>query len=288
MKDPNDDGTTSEGEESYFEGEVSFADEETTEAPQDQEEAQEASPEEPAAEKVDGELLPEQFNDDPEKFIKSYNELRSKLSEVGTERSHAERVAEELQSRVSQLEQAPAATPPVQDELDPEALFDQDLETYSDNPKEAIKRYVQREREGRQRDVMYQQMNSRAESATKYYQSEMKDNPDFAEREPDMQRLAKQYEHIINPMYANSPEMIKVLYALAKGQDSSIESYKAQAVEEAKKAGNLVRSEKKKAFSETSASKTSSTKDVSEMTMEEMEAELRKSGDLPDRGDPIL
>lgn len=221
--------------------------------------------------------------DVPEKFrgksvqeiIKSYQGLEGKLGQLGSEKSHKEREAEELRMRLHLMEQHMLSLTPqrqvVREDSDPLAGFEKQME---ENPQDAMKRLADNQRRlSSNLDVKVEQ-RIRERDAVNFYERQKQENPDFAVLEPDMVRLSQQYAHIVRPEYLNSPETIQILHGLAKAKN--MQRYVSEAVEKASKSQSAIKEEKRKAFSESAFSQGSqeTSRPFSDLSLEEMRKEL--------------
>jgi len=90
-----------------------------------------------------------------------------------------------------------------------------------------------------------------------------------------MVQLAQRFGQYIKPELVNRPEMVDLMYDLARGRNT--EKLVTRAIEKAKASGELVREEKRAAFSESSNSQGDSTKPFADLSLEEMEKVLGRS-----------
>ncbi len=228
----------------------------------------------------------------PKKFVgksvadiaKSYTEVERKLGQISSERAQKDKELEDLRAKYQSLEQqyngrlAQQSTdqPPQQEEetaVDPISLLDS--EEWETDPRGVIKKALKAVSSAVPKiasSVVTSQ--TRRQSAQEFYTRQKSENPDFAEREPDMAALAKKYGHIVKPEFLQSPEFVDALYHAARGM--RVQDYQSAALEKAKKSGDLVREEKRQAFSEGTSSQGDETVDFDSLSLEDQEAWLRK------------
>jgi hypothetical protein len=226
----------------------------------------------------------------PEKFkgktlhdvSKSYTELEKHVGRLGSEKAHAEKALEEAKARAAQLEAERQAlyaqlqsrsSVPEQRQQEPDLFESFEAEVERD-PVNAIKG-VGKKLINETRDVRRQiSQEMQAKQAADYYQRQRKENPEFAALEQDMQQLAMQYGRFIQPEVANSPETIDLLFSLAKSKNMS--RYIDDAVKKAQAANDMVKAEKRQAFSESSTSTGQGRVNPDDLSLEELARLLGK------------
>lgn len=226
----------------------------------------------------------------PEKFrgksvydlSESYQQLEKEKGRIASELGQARKAAEEAAAKSSLLErqlqdaanarlQQPT-TPQQREVTDPLADFDQ---RFDKDPKEAV-RYASQAAINEARNAQFQADQRMQQSlATQRYEQLKKDKSDFSEHEAEMVNLASKFGAYLRPEVANRPEIVDLMYDLARGRNT--EKLISKAIENSKKAGELVRDEKRSAFSESSNSNGSSEKDFAELSLAEMEKRLGRS-----------
>ncbi len=221
----------------------------------------------------------------PEKFvgkssmelIQAYTELEKDTgrlrTELGTTRKEREAFEEKwrLAERSSMQQASPIQTPPQQafqptQEQDPLSAFDT---KFDEDPKAAIKEAIQAQRQMAEQQNVAQVMQQRAFDANEWYNTQRKDNSDYARREPQMQRAYQQYGYLIKPEHLNSVHALQILDLVSKGMD--IDYYTKQAVTKSQTDGLSVDEEKRRSQSETSNSDGESTKNLNDLSIEELE-----------------
>lgn len=220
-------------------------------------------------------VIPEKFvGKSPLDIIKAYNNAERQLSKVSSERSEERKKREELERRVSEsesrlqaLSQQPAqrqleASP----EVDPFAEYEK---KFDEDPKGAIRSLVSTSREQIRRERELGAMQQEAAHASEYYQTQKRDNPEYAKLEPTMQALAREYGDLVDPRKVNSVKALKLLHLAAQGL--SREAYASEIASKAKKETTALKQEKRSAFSESSSSKGNSGKAFEDLSIEEME-----------------
>ncbi len=245
-------------------------------------EALDASAEEaPEAAEAELDAIPEKFvGKSPLDIIKAYNNAERQLSKVSSERAEErkrredlERRMQETEARLSALSSQPSQAPREEKaETDPFEDYDKQFDT---DPKEAIKSLVAKSKEQLRRERELNAMQQEASRAQDYYQSQKRDNPEYAKLEPKMQELAKQFGHLVDPRKSNSVEALKLLHLAAKG--ASFEALAAEVASKAKKETSAVKQEKRAAFSESSNSKGSNSTRWEDLSVEQMEKLLPKA-----------
>jgi hypothetical protein len=226
----------------------------------------------------------------PEKFkgktlhdvSKSYTELEKHVGRLGSEKAHAEKALEEAKARAAQLEAERQAlytqlqsrsSVPEQRQQEPDLFESFEAEVEKD-PVGAIKG-VGKKLINETRDVRRQiSQEMQAKQAADYYQRQRKENPEFAALEQDMQQLAMQYGRFIQPEVANSPETIDLLFSLAKSKNMN--RYIDDAVKKAQAANDMVKAEKRSAYSESSTSTGQGRVNPDDLSLEELARLLGK------------
>lgn len=223
----------------------------------------------------------------PEKFVgksigeigKSYAELERSFHKISSERSEEQKARRDLETKLQALEerlnarQAEVPRPPVVEEEDPLAEYDEEFES---NPKEAIKKTLKKVQEKALTAAQRAQLEMEAKAASDYYHSQKKDNPEFSKLEGRMTALAQEFGDLVSPSKANSVKAIRLLHLAARGAE--LDSFVKEAVDRAKKEGATIRQEKKQAFSEgTSTESGAGSKKFSELSLDEMEKLLGRA-----------
>lgn len=218
--------------------------------------------------------LPEKFRGkSAAEIAKSAQEAERRMHEIASERAFERKRAEEYEARLremqSQYQQSQSQPDPVEEI---EKLWEAD-------PKEAVKKVYQKLQEKQDLTVRQLEQQRRAQDAAEYYSKSRTENPDFAEREIDMQEQAKRFGHLLRGELATSKETIELLYLAARG--ARVDDYSKAAIEKATKKQTLIKEEKRKAASETAVSKGdvisfSEPEDFSSMSRKQQQEELRK------------
>lgn len=243
-------------------------------------EALEASAEESQAPEAELDAIPEKFvGKSPLDIIKAYNNAERQLSKVSSERAEERKRREELEKRVQETEARIASlSQPAQHrevekaESDPFADYEKQFDS---DPKEAIKSLVSKSREQAKRERELGIMQQEALQAQDYYQSQKRDNPEYAKLEPTMQALAREYGDLVDPRKVNSVKALKLLHLAAQGMTR--DAFASEIASKAKKETSAVKQEKRAAFSESSNSKNSNSKRWEDLSVEEMEKLLPKA-----------
>jgi uncharacterized short protein YbdD (DUF466 family) len=201
----------------------------------------------------------------------SYIELEKRLGQLGSAKSAAEKAAADAAQRtaqyeayIAQLQRQPQAMPQSSQGVDPEAVFEQAWE--NDGPKQAIKALVNLST----KSIADQHRLAQAHQDTQSYVERMKkENPDFAELMPEMQKVATQFEHLIRPEDRMSRAAVDMVYNIAKAQNIS-KFAQAEATKIAQQT-ELTKAKKRQSTSEGSvSSKGESTVDFGSLSREDM------------------
>lgn len=213
-------------------------------------------------------------------IAQAYVELERHAGKLGSEKSHYEKELETAKQRASEMEQRLQAEVQrfqqqqqsyreVPKEEDPLSSFDENFEK---DPREAVKSLgktlIEETRKTKERIAL----EARASQAADYYSRQMRENPDFVEREKDMQRLAQRYASRLRPEHINDPETIDLLYKLARAE--RMDSYIDSAVKKSKAAGDMVKQEKRGVFSESAGASQNDNVKFDDLTIEEMQRAL--------------
>jgi hypothetical protein len=217
----------------------------------------------------------------PEKFVgksaveiaASYKELEKRLGQLGSEKSAAEKAAQEHATRVAQYEayiaglQRNPSQPQSHQSSDPLELFEQAWE--NEGPKEAIKKIVQMQQQSAQSQVVQRKF----EDTQIYVQRMQKENPDFAELMPEMQKVAAELEPSLSPDARYSRQAVDMVYHIAKARNLS--KYAQAEAAKVSAQTEIQKSKKRQSVSESSSgSKGEMTKDVSDMSLDELRKTL--------------
>lgn len=222
--------------------------------------------------------IPEKFvGKSPLEIIRSYQNAEKTIGRLGSEKAQRERELEEerqkrlaLEAQFAQQQQAAAQAqynPPAQQEQDPVQVLES---TWHESPLEAVKRALQTkdQRDAFQRRQEHQQRMAAATAAR--WEELKRTNPEATELEPVMSQLAQQYRHLVAPEKLNSPEFVDLLYTQAKARNA--DKYIAAEVDKRLQKNNAIKQEKRSAFSESSNSQGASTRNVNDMSREELKA----------------
>lgn len=232
------------------------------------------------AQEVDASQIPEKFvGKSPLEIVRAYQESEKAISRLGSEKAARERELEATRARLAALEQqisyvqqSQPTAPTRHEESDPLSVFE---EVWDQNPKEAIKKGLEGLKQQVSQNLSVLQQESRSKLTAERYNKLKSENPDFAELEPEMVRIANQYRGYIRPEALNSPETIDLIYGLAKAQN--MQKYVQVELERARKSGSVVREQKQGAFSESAAQQSgdsSKTRDFASLSLAEMRALL--------------
>lgn len=217
----------------------------------------------------------------PEKFVgksaaeiaASYKELEKRLGQLGGEKSAAERTAQEYAARVAQYEAYVAglsrssSTPQPTQSNDPLAVFEEAWE--NEGPKEAIRKLAMLQQQSTQSQVVQRKY----EDTQSYVQRMQKENPDFAELMPEMQRVAAELEPSLSPDARYSRQAVDMVYHIAKARN--ISKYAQAEAAKVSAATEITKTKKRQSVSESvRGSKGESTKDISEMSLDELRKTL--------------
>lgn len=254
-------------------------DEQSTSTLQNEADTSEASPEEQgqldASDEADFSIPQKFVGKSPAEIIASYQELEKKIGQLGSEKSKAEKAAEDAAKQAAFYEQQLAVvsqqgrTAPQQSsqEQDPIAVFEKAWET--EGPREAIKKLVAFNQEQFSKTARQDALRN----TQSYVEKLKKENPDFVELMPEMEKLAKQYEPFLHPDVAISPAAVDMVYNLAKAQNLpkyvQAEAAKTTAVSE------ITKTKKRQATSESShGSQGETTVDFANLSRAEMQKML--------------
>lgn len=227
--------------------------------PQGQSVQQEAVTEQAVGTQIPEKWVGKKFED----VVAAYSEVEKEkgrlADEVGSHRKKVEELEQRLQQALSQPSPQPVAT---QKEKTPEELYEEEWQV---DPKQAALNYTKRTQE------VAEQKNL-AMQTVQYYQAaksgQLKGWEDFNELEPTMTNIAQRYAGLVNPKYLNSPQMLEVLYLMARGStlDARLEK------ERAKVASNqdVIAKKKAAAFSESPSTSTQGTVDMNSLSLEEL------------------
>jgi hypothetical protein len=219
-----------------------------------------------------------------EEISRSYAELEKLKGRLDSERSTYKSELETLREKYAALEEERKATyqqqpqqhysqATQQTEEDPLSDFDTSFDA---DPKEAIK-HLGKKLLGKTAEAQAQALRmAQAQQAHDYFTQQQRDNPDFRELIPEMQRLAQKYYTWLSPEVRDSKGAIEILYKIARAENE--QKFVSRAVETAKKSSELVREEKRKAFSESSNSQGDSSVSVDDLSVEELARLLPRSG----------
>jgi hypothetical protein len=208
--------------------------------------------------------------------IRSYQQLEKDRGRLASEIGELRKQQEDMTEQYKQLESQRFAQPtpgyaqpvvnqePVQQELDPFSVLDT---KFDDDPKEAIREAIRVQQEQFNRQFQVEKLQQETAKGVNFYHEQKQANPDFARREPVMQRLSQQYGHIIKPEFANSVDALRALDLMSRGAD--LDYYKNNAVEETKKQRASIVEEKRRAQSESASSQGDAGIDVGGMTNDE-------------------
>jgi hypothetical protein len=220
--------------------------------------------------------VPEKFRGKSiEEISRSYRELESFAGRLSSEKSHSQRELEDTKQRLTQIEtQLQIAfqqrqQPQNQNQEAPDPFKNID-EEFDADPKGTLRKVVDFARRQPQETSQRVAMEARAIAAKNHYERMSRDNQDFKELEPEMQRLATQFGPMVRPDMVNSPEMIDALYRLAKG--SNVDRYAKTAASKAVTQSNLDRAEKRRAVSESAgAGAQGNSKPFEDWSLDEMQ-----------------
>jgi hypothetical protein len=239
-----------------------------------QQEAPEADPEANLlAAEEEAEAIPEKYvGKSPLEIIKMHREAERVIGRLGSEKSFKEREAEELRQRVAAYEaQMRSQSQPAQrqsvapvEESDPLQVLNKKWE---ENPKEAIEKAFETI-EHRSRRIETQRILESNQKALVAKYQDLSKNEDFKELEPEMEQIVKGFAGHLHPHQINTPETLEAVYLMAKGKNIG-KLVQSEATKQAKKQ-QLVRAEKKAAFSESGASRGESTRKFEELSRDEM------------------
>ncbi len=217
----------------------------------------------------------------PEKFvgksaaeiIASYQQLEKRLGQLGSEKSNAEKLAQENASRVAQYEayvaglsRNPSQPQPTQSS-DPLTVFEQAWE--NEGPKEAIKKLALLQQQGLQSQVVQRKY----EDTQAYVQRLQAENPDFAELMPEMQKVAAELEPALSPDVRFSRQAVDMTYQIARARNLS--KYAQAEAAKVSAATEITKTKKRQSVSESSSgSKGEVSKNFSDLSLDEMRKAL--------------
>lgn len=220
----------------------------------------------------------------PEKFvgksaievIEAYNNLERHNSKVSSERAEERKKREELEERIRQLETRPATQPQyVQQVEQPKAEtdpFSDYEEAFDSNPREGIKDLVAKTAAQLRREFQQQKIDEERIAAASYHMKQKQENPLYAKLEPTMVQLANKHQNLVRSDKLNSVQALELLYLAAKGAQA--EELASEAASRAKKEQQVVKEEKRSAFSESTASKGDSKVAFNDLSLADMEKAL--------------
>lgn len=219
--------------------------------------------------------IPEKFvGKSPLEIIQAYNNAEKQLSKVSSERAEerkkreeTEKRLQELEARINSVSQQPSqqredSSP----EMDP---FEEYEKQFDKDPKEAIKSLVGKTRQQIKAERELAQREVERQLAAEYYNSQKRDNPEYAKLEPTMLAIAKEYGDLVDERRSNSVKALKLLYLAAKG--AKVDDFVAEATSKAKKETTSLKEEKRAAFSESSNSKGSKNVNFADLPVDQME-----------------
>lgn len=223
------------------------------------------------------EEIPQKFiGKSAQDIIKSYRELESQFGKISSEKAQIEKEREEIRQRQlaleSELQRTTHQQPvpqQVQVDEDPLSNFDKVFES---DPKEAVKETFKKVQEKIQRAGQEAYYAAQRQAQAEYYNRMKKENPDFAELEPEMIAIAQKFGPHLHPSVLNSPEAIDLMYSIARGRN--VQKYVQREVEKTKTASQLVREEKRNTFSETTNSAGDTARPFESLSLSEMKAML--------------
>lgn len=261
---PNQEETTAESQQTAASQEV-----------QNQEQSQAGL--ETQVESQPDDSIPEKFiGKSPLDIIKSYNEVEKSYSKVASERAQERKAREEwetkykdLESRFNLSQTQTADREESKPEVDPFTEYDAEFEN---DPKKAIKSLIGKTQAQLSHERQLMAMEAEQRQATDYYNTQKKDNQDFAKLEPTMIDLAKEYGDLVDPRKVNSVKALKLLHLAARG--AKIEDYLSEARSAAKKETTTIRDEKRQAYSEGPSSKSSGRTKFEDLSVTDMEKVL--------------
>lgn len=247
----------------------------------DNEQTLETSPEE-SSEELSG--IPDKFKDkDPMEIIKSYTNLEKQMSKISSERASEKKTREDLELRQRQMETTiqvlqeqlsrPAQRQVMESESDPLSDYEK---AFEEDPKKAIRDLALASQRAAERKAERIAMEVESRQVQEYHNQQKQENPDYVKHLPKMQSLAQEFGDLVKPEKSNSLKALKLLHLAARG--ASVDDYVSEAISRAKKEGNAVRDEKKKAFSESSQSTGDGKKvDFSQMSSADMAKHLPRA-----------
>jgi len=244
-------------------------------------EAQLASQNEPSESLEEFEIPKKFVGQSFDEVVKAYSgvekvngKLSSELEQVRKEREQFEARLKELEARTTAIPTQQSYQPQAAPEAETDPLSDFD-NSWDDDPREAVKRTLQREREQRAREAAKQQAEASAKTAAEYYQKQKTENPDYARREPVMQQILQKYATIFNPNMVNSREVLELLDMASRGSD--IEHYMKEAVAKAKEQKQTDVDRKEAAFSESPVGDGEQSVNVDDIPLDQLEKMLSRS-----------
>lgn len=218
--------------------------------------------------------IPEKFlNKSPLEIIQAYNNLEKHNSKVSSERAQEKKAREDLESRykdlearVNSMQTQPSQHDDKAPEVDPFAEYD---EQFDANPREAIKSLIGKTKAQMDQERRLLRMEGEQRLASEYYNTQKRDNPEYAKLEPVMLSLAQEYGDLVSPDQVNSVKALKLLHLAAKG--ARLDDYVAEAASKAKKETSTIRDEKRQAHSESPSSQGSKKVDFKDLPVDQME-----------------
>lgn len=225
-----------------------------------------------------GTAIPEKFlNKSPLEIIQAYNNLEKHNSKVASERAQEKKAREDLESKYKDLEarvntmQTQPSQQQEEQSTEPDP-FDEYEQQFDQNPKEAIKSLIGKTKAQlvAERRLMRMELDQR--QASEYYNTQKRDNPEYAKLEPTMLSLAQEYGDLVSEDKVNSVKALKLLHLAAKG--AKLEEYVSEASSKAKKETSTIRDEKRQAFSESPSSQGDAKVAFNDLSVEQMEKVL--------------
>jgi len=234
----------------------------------------------------DANSIPQKFvGKSPMEIIQAYKELERDRGRLASELGSARKDKEELETRYKQVESAYAthqnqvqAPRQVQiqaeEEVDPVSVFEAKFE---EDPRVAIREALKELNNSVSNKLKKQTLAQMQAEAVEYYNTQKRNNPDYARREPIMQQLAAELSDIVKPEHVNSVRVLKALDLMSKGLN--IDHYTSEAAARAQKDGLSVRSEKQRAQSESASSQGDKQVSFAELSLDDMRKALGRSDD---------
>lgn len=215
--------------------------------------------------------MPDKFRGkSAEDIARAYVELEKHNGRVSSERMHTEREAAATRDRLIALEREFASRVPPPKEKDPLEGIEDELML---EPAKALRKVVDLVRSESRKSAEQMEYESNARATQSHYHKLKAENPDFAELEPEMVSLTATFGKFVDPRFLNTPEFIDRVYEIARGRNVS--KYVKQAEDRLKSSRDLVKQEKRNAFSESSQSQGSpAEKPFEELSIDEMRKRL--------------